>query len=108
MKVSVNDFIIKASALALMSVPQVNTTWDVKKEEVVSYGYNADISIAVATDKGLITPIVKAAQFKSITDISADIQVFIYFYSVLFCTIYNNTKYDNTIYNNTNSIYNII
>jgi len=73
-KVSVNDFIIKASALALMSVPEVNSFWDVKKEEVTHYGHQADISVAVATDKGLITPIVKSAQYKPLPDISTEIQ----------------------------------
>jgi len=73
-KVSVNDFIIKASALALMNVPEVNSFWDTKNEEVKHYGQQSDISVAVATDKGLITPIVRSAQYKPITDISTEIQ----------------------------------
>ncbi|XP_026688867.1 pyruvate dehydrogenase protein X component-like [Diaphorina citri] len=54
--VSVNDFVIKAVALALRQCPLVNCLYT--KDEVVSHP-SIDISVAVATDNGLITPIVK-------------------------------------------------
>lgn len=65
MKVSVNDCVVRACAVALRKVPAVNSYWDAKKEEaVVCEG--VDISIAVATDGGLITPIVVGADNKSL------------------------------------------
>ncbi|PRP72829.1 dihydrolipoyllysine-residue acetyltransferase component of pyruvate dehydrogenase complex [Planoprotostelium fungivorum] len=73
-KVSVNDFLIKGSALALLSVPEVNSSWDVKREEIVENRNNADISVAVATEGGLITPIVKSAQYKALPDIATEVQ----------------------------------
>ena len=53
-----NDFIVRATALALADVPRANSQWDAKAGEVVPCP-GIDISIAVATDKGLITPIVR-------------------------------------------------
>src|SRR5471030_1701252 len=58
-KISVNDFIIKASALALAKVPAANPSWS--DEAILRYN-NIDISVAVAIDGGLITPIVKNAE----------------------------------------------
>jgi pyruvate dehydrogenase E2 component (dihydrolipoamide acetyltransferase) len=55
LKVSVNDIIIKACAKALVDVPQVNSQWSADKIRTFKH---ADVSVAVATDKGLITPIV--------------------------------------------------
>lgn len=71
-QVSVNDFIIRAVALALVDVPRANSQWDSAKGEIVPCP-SVDISIAVATDKGLITPIVKHADQKSLTQISAEV-----------------------------------
>jgi pyruvate/2-oxoglutarate dehydrogenase complex dihydrolipoamide acyltransferase (E2) component len=56
-QVSVNDFIIKAAALALQDVPRANAHWDSQKEEPVQFA-SVDIAVAVATEAGLITPIV--------------------------------------------------
>ena len=69
MKLSVNDFIIRACGLALRSVPQVNAIFDDKTQEPKLLN-TVDISIAVATDKGLITPIIKSADSKDLTGIS--------------------------------------
>ncbi|KAJ8299409.1 hypothetical protein KUTeg_023469 [Tegillarca granosa] len=66
-KVSFNDFIIKASAIALQRVPQVNSVW---QGDSVKLSTTVDISVAVATDQGLITPIVQSAAFLSVDDIS--------------------------------------
>lgn len=73
-QVSVNDFIVRATALALSDVPMANSQWDAKSGEVVPC-QSVDISIAVATDKGLITPIVKDANKKSLTQISAEVSL---------------------------------
>lgn len=70
-KVSVNDFIIKACALALRKVPQANATWT---EEAVRLYDNVDISIAVSTPEGLITPIVRGADRKTLGVISSEVK----------------------------------
>uniref|UniRef100_A0A803W468 Dihydrolipoamide acetyltransferase component of pyruvate dehydrogenase complex n=1 Tax=Ficedula albicollis TaxID=59894 RepID=A0A803W468_FICAL len=67
-KVSVNDFIIKATAVTLKQMPDVNVTWD---GEACRRLQSIDISIAVATDRGLITPIIKDAAAKGIKEIAA-------------------------------------
>ena len=66
-KVSVNDFIVKACASALIKVPAINVQFD---GEQLSYFSNADISVAVAIDDGLITPIVTDANHKGLVEIS--------------------------------------
>ena len=58
--VSVNDVVVKAAARALRDVPRVNARWDEKSQKPV-LNDNVDISVAVATEGGLITPIVKSA-----------------------------------------------
>ncbi|KAK9814941.1 hypothetical protein WJX73_002559 [Symbiochloris irregularis] len=73
MKLSVNDFIVRAVALALKQVPNANAAWDDKAEQVRA-GASVDVAIAVATDKGLITPIVKAADTKSLQQISKEVK----------------------------------
>ena len=70
-KLSVNDFIIKASALALKKVPAANASWS--DEAILQYN-NVDISVAVAIDGGLITPIVKNADQKSVVQISNEMK----------------------------------
>lgn len=70
-KISVNDFIIRAVALALKKVPAANASWT--NEAILQYR-DADISVAVATPTGLITPIVKTAQAKSVASISAEMK----------------------------------
>ena len=76
-KVSVNDFIILAAALALRDVPEANAFWDEHTKAIVSND-SVDVSVAVATDGGLITPIVKDADSigldavnKSVADLAA-------------------------------------
>ncbi|KAI3947157.1 hypothetical protein MKW92_031735 [Papaver armeniacum] len=72
-KVSVNDIVIKAVALALRNVPEANAYWSAEKEEVILCD-SVDISIAVATEKGLMTPIVRNADQKSISAISTEVK----------------------------------
>ncbi len=69
-KVSINDFIIKAVAVALQQVPSMNVSWD---EQALRQYVQSDISVAVSTDSGLITPIVSSAQSRSISDISMQV-----------------------------------
>ncbi|BFZ56454.1 pyruvate dehydrogenase complex dihydrolipoamide acetyltransferase component (E2) [Savitreella phatthalungensis] len=66
-KLSVNDFIVKAAAQALVEVPEANSAW---YGEFIRQNHNADISIAVATPTGLMTPIVKTVQAKGLSTIS--------------------------------------
>ena len=70
-KVSINDFVISAVAAALQYVPQINA--NVVNEEPRAME-NIDISVAVATPNGLITPIVKNANMKSVQEISAEVK----------------------------------
>jgi len=72
-KVSVNDIVIKAVALALRNVPEANAYWDNAKEEAQKCD-SVDISIAVATEKGLMTPIIRNADQKSISEISSEVK----------------------------------
>jgi pyruvate dehydrogenase E2 component (dihydrolipoamide acetyltransferase) len=73
LKVSVNDFILKASALALRDVPQVNASFDVKAGQVVPND-SVDISVAVATPTGLITPIVFGADKIGLSTLTSTVQ----------------------------------
>ena len=66
-KISVNDIIIKATAMALKKTPSANASWS--DEAIILYN-NIDISVAVAIDGGLITPIIKNADQKSLQEIS--------------------------------------
>lgn len=70
-KVSINDFIIKACALALRDLPQVNVSWI---QGVVRQYQDVDISVAVAVDGGLVTPVIRNADQKPLRTISAEIQ----------------------------------
>ena len=70
-KLSVNDFIIRASALALKKVPAANVQYAGDK----MYWYErADISVAVAIEGGLVTPVVRGADQKGLADISAEVK----------------------------------
>jgi pyruvate dehydrogenase E2 component (dihydrolipoamide acetyltransferase) len=68
-KISVNDLIIKATAMALKKVPEANSSWS--EDATIIYN-NIDISMAVAIDGGLITPIIKNADQKTIQQISKE------------------------------------
>lgn len=70
-KISVNDLIIRASALALKQVPMANASWTEEETRVYK---NVDISVAVAIDGGLITPIVKDAGNKGLKAISEEMK----------------------------------
>jgi pyruvate dehydrogenase E2 component (dihydrolipoamide acetyltransferase) len=70
-KLSVNDFVIKACAAALKACPAANTSWT--DDAILQYEH-ADISVAVSTPNGLITPIVKAAETKGLRRISDEVK----------------------------------
>lgn len=70
-KISVNDFIIKASALALKRVPHANAIWG--GDKILQYK-DIDISVAVAIEGGLITPVVKGADQKGLGTISNEMK----------------------------------
>ncbi len=70
-KISVNDFVLKAVALALMRVPACNVSYT---EEAILYYNRADISVAVAIEGGLITPVIRDAANKGLGAISAEIK----------------------------------
>ncbi|EFA84160.1 pyruvate dehydrogenase complex [Heterostelium album PN500] len=72
-KISVNDFVIKACALALRDVPAANCRWDEKAGKTIN-NPTVDISVAVATDRGLITPIVGKTDTKSLGNIATELK----------------------------------
>jgi pyruvate dehydrogenase E2 component (dihydrolipoamide acetyltransferase) len=70
-KVSLNDLVVRAVALALARVPRANVTWE---ESGLRQYQTADVSVAVATPRGLVTPIVRAADCKSVAQLSAELR----------------------------------
>jgi pyruvate dehydrogenase E2 component (dihydrolipoamide acetyltransferase) len=70
-KLSVNDFVIRASALALKKEPAANAAWT---DEAILMYEQVDMSVAVATPTGLITPIIKAAETKGLAQISNEMK----------------------------------
>ena len=88
LKVSVNDFIIKAAALALRDLPKVNAVYSNEGPQELS---SIDVAVAVATSNGLITPVVKNASNLKVSQISSVVKVcsfvvilFEYFFVVKF------------------------
>jgi len=71
LKISINDIIIKVAAAALVQHPQVNASF---QDKVVRFYEHADIGVAVAIEEGLITPIVRAADQKSLSEIAAEVR----------------------------------
>ncbi|KIJ89125.1 pyruvate dehydrogenase complex dihydrolipoamide acetyltransferase [Rickettsia asembonensis] len=70
-RISINDFIILAVAKALQEVPNANASWG---EDAIRYYNNVDISVAVAIENGLVTPIVKNANQKNIIELSREMK----------------------------------
>ena len=71
LKISINDIIIKFTAAALMQHPEVNASF---QEKFIRYYEHADIGVAVAIEDGLITPVVRAADQKSLSQIAAEVR----------------------------------
>jgi pyruvate dehydrogenase E2 component (dihydrolipoamide acetyltransferase) len=70
-KISVNDFVIKALALALQRVPEANVTWT---EAGMLHHKHSDVGVAVAIPGGLLTPVVRHAEAKSLSTISNEMK----------------------------------
>ena len=70
-KLSVNDLVIKAAALALRKVPAANASWT---DEAIRLYQRADISVAVAIANGLITPVIRGADLKGLAEISNEMR----------------------------------
>jgi len=68
-KVSVNDLVIKAAALALKRVPEANASYT---PDGIAFHHHADVAMAVAVEGGLITPIIRAAETKGLTAIAKE------------------------------------
>jgi len=71
LKISINDIIIKVAAAALIQHPEVNASF---QEKFVRYYEQADVGVAVAIEDGLITPVVRAANQKSLSQIAAEVR----------------------------------
>jgi pyruvate dehydrogenase E2 component (dihydrolipoamide acetyltransferase) len=71
LKISINDIIIKVAAAALIQHPQVNASF---QEKIVRYYERADVGVAVVIEDGLITPVVRAADQKSLSQIAAEVR----------------------------------
>jgi pyruvate dehydrogenase E2 component (dihydrolipoamide acetyltransferase) len=69
-KISINDFIVKAVALALRQHPDANASWN--EDSILRHG-RVNIGVAVATEAGLLVPVVKDADRKTLSDIAAEI-----------------------------------
>ena len=70
-RVSFNDMVVKACAMALQKHPQVNTQW---KEDVTVYNKHINIGVAVAVDEGLVVPVLSFADKMSLTDIGSKVK----------------------------------
>ena len=71
LKISINDIVIKVTAAALIQHPDVNASF---QEKFVRYYEHADIGVAVAIEDGLITPVVRAADQKSLSQIASEVR----------------------------------
>ncbi len=71
LKISLNDIIIKCAAVALLQHPQVNASF---QEKFIRYYEHADIGVAVAIEDGLITPVIRGADQKSLSNIAAEVR----------------------------------
>ena len=67
-KITVNDFVLKAAVMAAVKVPKANASFD--GDSVIQYA-DVDLGVAVAIEDGLLTPVIRAAQNKSLREISA-------------------------------------
>ena len=70
-KISVNDFVIRATALAMKKIPASNASWT---DNAILQYKDVDVSVAVATPNGLITPIIKKADTKTLSQISSEMK----------------------------------
>ena len=71
LKLSINDIIIKVAAAALVAHPQVNASF---QEKTIRYYERADIGVAVAIEEGLITPVIRSADQKTLSEIAREVR----------------------------------
>jgi pyruvate dehydrogenase E2 component (dihydrolipoyllysine-residue acetyltransferase) len=71
LKISINDIVIKVAAAALIQHPAVNASF---QEKVIRYYERADIGVAVAIEEGLITPVIRSADGKSLSEIAQEVR----------------------------------
>jgi pyruvate dehydrogenase E2 component (dihydrolipoamide acetyltransferase) len=69
-KVSLNDFVLKAAAAAFLDVPEANATWG---ETAVRRYSTVDMSVAVAIDGGLVTPVLRSVEKQTLTEIARNV-----------------------------------
>lgn len=74
LRVSVNDLVIRATALALREHPEINSGFDSEAQKIIRF-QTVDISVAVTIPDGLITPIVRHADYKNVGDISQEVKI---------------------------------
>ncbi|CAH57779.1 pyruvate dehydrogenase complex dihydrolipoamide acetyltransferase [Ehrlichia ruminantium] len=72
-KITINDFIIKAVSMSIKKFPEINVSWD-DNDKIIAFA-NVDISVAVSIDDGLITPIIRNADKKSLLEISNEVKM---------------------------------
>jgi pyruvate dehydrogenase E2 component (dihydrolipoamide acetyltransferase) len=72
-KISFNDMVVKATALALQQNPKVNSSW---LGDRIRYNHHINIGVAVAVEDGLLVPVVRFANTKTLTQIGAEVQIF--------------------------------
>ena len=70
-KLTINDFVLKAAASAAVAQPKVNASFD--GDAIIQYA-SVDLSVAIAVDDGLVTPVIRSAQKKSILEISLEVK----------------------------------
>lgn len=70
---TINDFILRAVALSLRDHPEVNSGFDSKTQSIIRF-HTVDVSVAVSIPEGLITPIVRLADFKGIEELSKEVK----------------------------------
>ena len=73
LKISFNDMVIKAAAAALRQHPKINSSW---LEDRIRINHHINIGVAVAVDEGLLVPVVRYADTKSLTQINSEVKVF--------------------------------
>ncbi len=71
LKITINDFFVKAAARAMVEVPDMNVMWT---PDAVRHFDSVDVAVAVASERGLLTPVVRSVQSKSLSDISATVK----------------------------------
>ena len=74
LRVSVNDLVVKAVARALIDVPEMNVTWG---DDAVRRHDSADVAVAVATDSGLVTPVLRGVERLSITEVAEEVRGYV-------------------------------